>query len=461
MKKHLIPFSIIFLAIVVFFPLLVLASEYNELHCPKIIQVEDSLGNVGTNNIRGSFIKGVVNTITFKIIAVDPKQLALHYQFLFDDITGDSMDNIDWTTSNTATINTTNAYLGPRHVTIRVDNQDDYGCIGAYYDTQAYLQYEVYPPETSCLSFTYSDWSVCQSNGTKTRSVISSSPSGCTGGNPVLTQSCNFIPICSKSDWNSTLSPTICPSSSQQTKIWNKTGQCQGGVSRPSQETVSCNYQVPACTNFTYGDWGECSLSGLQSRELLSSWPNNCTGGNPITNQSCEKPEIKNVDTISNNNQNTEAKNSGKVLGDVDIKNTVVTEEKSLITKIDNGLSRRVSGNILLQVEKNGEGWYVYPDNKKKYYLGHPADAFSIMRNLGLGIAHSELAGYLVAKFPSRLSGKILLDVEQNGEAYYINPNDLKGYYLNRPADAFRIMRELGLGITNDDIRKIDVGETE
>jgi len=139
----------------------------------------------------------------------------------------------------------------------------------------------------------------------------------------------------------------------------------------------------------------------------------------------------------------------------------VIQEEKNLITKIDNSISKRVSGNILLQVEKNGEGWYIYPDNKKKYYLGRPADAFSIMRNLGLGIRHGELANYLNSKFPSRLSGKIMLDVEQNGEAYYVNPNDLKGHYLNRPADAFNIMRELGLGITNTDIRKIDVGEIQ
>jgi len=139
----------------------------------------------------------------------------------------------------------------------------------------------------------------------------------------------------------------------------------------------------------------------------------------------------------------------------------VIAEEKKLVTKIDNNLSKRVNGKILLQVEKNGEGWYVYPDDKKKYYLGRPADAFNIMRNLGLGIKHSELASYLNAKFPSRLSGKIMLDVEQNGEAYYINPNDLKGYYLNRPSDAFRIMRALGLGITNNDIRKIGVGEVK
>ncbi len=46
-------------------------------------------------------------------------------------------------------------------------------------------------------------------------------------------------------------------------------------------------------------------------------------------------------------------------------------------------------------------------------------------------------------------------------KACYVNPNNPKGYYLNRPADAFRIMREFGLGITNNDVRKIDIGEIE
>jgi hypothetical protein len=150
--------------------------------------------------------------------------------------------------------------------------------------------------------------------------------------------------------------------------------------------------------------------------------------------------------------QNTEVSANNSV-------NDTIINEKKFVTTTDNKLSNNLKGKILLQVEQNGEGWYVNPDNQKKYYLGRPADAFSIMRNLGLGIKHSELTTYLNSKFPSRLSGKILLDVERNGEAYYVNPNDLKGYYLNRPADAFKIMREFGLGITNTDIRKIDVGE--
>jgi len=120
-------------------------------------------------------------------------------------------------------------------------------------------------------------------------------------------------------------------------------------------------------------------------------------------------------------------------------------------------LNYDLQGKILLQVEANGEAYYVFPDDRKGYYLGRPADAFQIMRTLGLGIAHDELQGYLDSTFPSRLSGYIMLDVEANGEAYYVFPDDRKGYYLGRPADAFQIMREKGLGISNDNLYQIPV----
>lgn len=50
------------------------------------------------------------------------------------------------------------------------------------------------PPPQTCTSFTYSDWGACQPDGTQTRTVISSSPAGCTGGTPVLSQSCTYVP---------------------------------------------------------------------------------------------------------------------------------------------------------------------------------------------------------------------------------------------------------------------------
>lgn len=118
-------------------------------------------------------------------------------------------------------------------------------------------------------------------------------------------------------------------------------------------------------------------------------------------------------------------------------------------------LASRLSGRILLQVEDNGEAWYIYPKNYRRYYLGRPSDAFSVMRNLGLG-AKSEIIDQRI--FPSTLGGMILLDVNRHGEAYYINPLTLEKHYLGRPDDAFILMRQLGLGIKNNDLSLITTG---
>ncbi|MFH1253418.1 MAG: phosphodiester glycosidase family protein [Candidatus Uhrbacteria bacterium] len=128
-------------------------------------------------------------------------------------------------------------------------------------------------------------------------------------------------------------------------------------------------------------------------------------------------------------------------------------------------VAERTSGYILLDVEANGEAWYVYPSNEKRYFLDRPDDAFEIMRGLGLGISNSDLS-----KIPSsgesstgdwsmrqRLSGLILLQVEAHGEAWYVYPKDLKRYYLGRPADAFAVMSQLGLGISTSDLAQVPV----
>jgi uncharacterized protein YkwD len=132
-------------------------------------------------------------------------------------------------------------------------------------------------------------------------------------------------------------------------------------------------------------------------------------------------------------------------------------------TSATSSLAYAQSGKILLQVEENGEAWYVYPKNFQRYYFGRPADAFSIMRSLGLGITNADLAKIPVegdfsqgdSALRKRLSGSILLQVEEHGEAWYVYPGNLKRYYLGRPADAFAIMRSLGLGITNQDLDTI------
>jgi len=49
---------------------------------------------------------------------------------------------------------------------------------------------------------------------------------------------------------------------------------------------------------------------------------------------------------------------------------------------IDEGFANSLKGRIMLQVEHEGEAWYIGSSDGKKYYLGKPADAFRIMRDL-------------------------------------------------------------------------------
>jgi len=49
------------------------------------------------------------------------------------------------------------------------------------------------------------------------------------------------------------------------------------------------------------------------------------------------------------------------------------------------------------------------------------------------------------------LKGKIILKVEDAGRAYYVHPQTKRMHFLGRPDDAFQVMRELGLGISNSD----------
>lgn len=172
-----------------------------------------------------------------------------------------------------------------------------------------------------------------------------------------------------------------------------------------------------------------------------------------------------------------------------------------------------LGGRIVLQVEDNGEAWYIGPGTRERYYLGRPSDAFALMREKGLGISDRDLRRIPVGlglaggpdsdkdglpdelekslgsnpgqadsdgdsyadalelssgnnllgpgpwpidkSFASRHSGRIFLQVESRGEAWYIFPGDSKRYFLGRPADAFAVMKSLGLGISNADLDKL------
>lgn len=185
----------------------------------------------------------------------------------------------------------------------------------------------------------------------------------------------------------------------------------------------------------------------------------------------------------------------------------------SAVSVKDVALYNKLKGRIILKVEESGEAFYVHPTKRYMYYLCRPRHAFKIMREQGFGIATenlekmpyglSDLSGddmdgdglpniFEDAIKTNRLiansdgeggsdridilsgvnprgsgllsdninysiphSGKIFIQVEDNGEAWYVYPVDSIRYYLGRPRHAFTIMRNFGLGISDLEFNKM------
>ncbi len=179
-------------------------------------------------------------------------------------------------------------------------------------------------------------------------------------------------------------------------------------------------------------------------------------------------------------------------------------------------LADRLKGYILLQVQSRGEAWYVIPSESKRTYLANGQVAYSIMSKLGLGITNANLQKIPVGidsrivdidsdgdglgdkleeglktnpnhtdsdgdgyddfdevthdysplgkaknvydqALVNRLKGKILLQVEEKGQAWYVHPVNGRRYYMKDGPSAYEIMRFLSLGITNADLSQIAI----
>jgi hypothetical protein len=139
----------------------------------------------------------------------------------------------------------------------------------------------------TCTGFTYNPWGACQSNNTQTRTVATSSPSGCTGGAPVVSQSCVYTPPPPGACQYTYTSWGACQSNNTQTRTVVTSGPT--GCTGTPVLSQSCTYVPPpvTCTGFTYNPWGACQSNNTQTRNVLTSSPTGCTGGTPVLSQSC------------------------------------------------------------------------------------------------------------------------------------------------------------------------------
>ncbi|MFH0892200.1 MAG: hypothetical protein V1867_05460 [Candidatus Falkowbacteria bacterium] len=140
------------------------------------------------------------------------------------------------------------------------------------------------------------------------------------------------------------------------------------------------------------------------------------------------------------------------------------------IALADESMFDRLRGSILLRTEMAGEAYYIHPRFKLIYYLGRPVDAFRIMSEQGEGARNADLEKIPIGSieesgtpvivvdsdpFAIHNAGRIFIQTEEAGEAWYVNPGDRQRYYLGRPEDAWEIMRRLSLGISEADFEKL------
>lgn len=124
----------------------------------------------------------------------------------------------------------------------------------------------------------------------------------------------------------------------------------------------------------------------------------------------------------------------------------------------EDNLSSLLSGKILLDANNKEAAWYVYPGDFHRYYLGAPTDAYDIMRNLSLGVSNDNFSK-IVSSTPDRLKGLLLLKPEDEAKVYYVNPENKNLVYLAGATSSYNLLRQLSVTVSNQDLETIPIGK--
>lgn len=180
-----------------------------------------------------------------------------------------------------------------------------------------------------------------------------------------------------------------------------------------------------------------------------------------LSREETKPPHLKEDSKEDSSNSSSQEKNiqetkpatiQEEIPNPIEITNETVTE-----TKVSEKLSQKLKGHILLQVEKNGEAWYIHPELGTRFYMKDGPTAYEMMRYFGEGINNANLEKIQKgdSNLLERFAGRILLQVESHGEAFYIHPTKKTVHYLKDGPAAYQLMRELSLGITNNNLETI------
>lgn len=177
-------------------------------------------------------------------------------------------------------------------------------------------------------------------------------------------------------------------------------------------------------------------------------------------------------------------------------------------------LAYDLRGKFILEVEAQGQAWYLDTINTLRHYLPNNYQALLKLRDLSIGMTDANLAKIPVAVdprlvridsdgdglddrlelavgsnpnkrdtdddgfddalelsqhfdikdkgrapidliFTKRFLGRIIIQVESHGELWYVNPDDGLRYFIGDSADLSNIIRYLAIGVSAQDINNI------
>ena len=136
-----------------------------------------------------------------------------------------------------------------------------------------------------CRELKYSEWELCQADGTQTRKIISSSLNTCEH-DAILKRSCTFSAqktSCEKFDYTA-WGECVGGSQQRKTAIAFPMG-CTGGSPILSQSCQNST-KTETCDRFTYTAWGAC-VNGVKKRQATGGFPYGCKGGAPLLETNC------------------------------------------------------------------------------------------------------------------------------------------------------------------------------
>lgn len=125
-------------------------------------------------------------------------------------------------------------------------------------------------------------------------------------------------------------------------------------------------------------------------------------------------------------------------------------------------LAEKLAGTFVINVEHDGEAWYIDPESFERIVVGTPNEFEVFLQSAGLTVSQEifDLA-QASSETQESLEGYIILNPSSDPRALYMYPGSHETYPITTASSLLEIIRTTGKGITNKDIEKISMSERE